>query len=535
MNPIHPVVACLLLSLAAQSVAEQSADFDVSAAPDVAQERPAGQAIPPAPAGPYLGKRDEYLRRAHAARDAAIPRAQAHPERPLVHFTPPAQWMNDINGSYYDPSSGRYHLMYQHNPYADTWGHMHFGHATSTDLVNWRHEPIAVWPSYELGEKHCYSGGGIVRADGKPLVFYTSVGRQWREEWAVLSHDGGQTWEKHPETIKHIGEDGKRFSAQDAFIFRHEGKTFAISTSINGKDRKPGLWIYEALDESLLEWTFRGKFFEKSLPCPALARLDNKWALVWWDKTWVGGIDWENFKFLPEKQSPLIYSGGFNARGANLITTPDRTIFLTWITRKKDYDQPGRGWAGCCSLPTELYLTDDLRVGFRPVSELKGLRIRPSKRRSNRLSLTDSRQKLSASGEVLELNLELTPGEAKSCGVSVRQADDNPKSGVAITYSSEMRSLTITGTGEPATIIKGVHPEEDGKVRLHLFLDRAILELFVSDGDKYAVCYLHHPSENQTISAFASGGAAEIEATSWRLRTSSSQQAEKESHAEPPS
>ena len=40
--------------------------------------------------------------------------------RPVVHFTPPANWMNDPNGMVY--ANGRYHLFYQYYPAAPTGG-----------------------------------------------------------------------------------------------------------------------------------------------------------------------------------------------------------------------------------------------------------------------------------------------------------------------------------------------------------------------------------------------------------------------------
>jgi sucrose-6-phosphate hydrolase SacC (GH32 family) len=67
--------------------------------------------------------------RAMAAIEDARSHAEEDPERPVYHFRPPAQWMNDINGPLYH--KGYYHIFYQHNPYADTWGHVHWGHARS--------------------------------------------------------------------------------------------------------------------------------------------------------------------------------------------------------------------------------------------------------------------------------------------------------------------------------------------------------------------------------------------------------------------
>lgn len=81
---------------------------------------------------------------------AAVPKAESVPSRPVFHFRPPAQWMNDPNGVIHHRCW--YHVFYQHNPYADKWGHMHWGHARSRDLVRWEHLPIALWPSLEVGD-----------------------------------------------------------------------------------------------------------------------------------------------------------------------------------------------------------------------------------------------------------------------------------------------------------------------------------------------------------------------------------------------
>ncbi|NMC25958.1 MAG: glycoside hydrolase family 32 protein, partial [Serratia sp.] len=59
---------------------------------------------------------------------------------PHFHLAPPAGWMNDPNGLIYH--QGRYHAFYQHHPFSENWGPMHWGHATSQDMVNWQHQPV---------------------------------------------------------------------------------------------------------------------------------------------------------------------------------------------------------------------------------------------------------------------------------------------------------------------------------------------------------------------------------------------------------
>ncbi len=70
--------------------------------------------------------------------------------RPNFHFTPALHWMNDPNGLVY--YKGLYHLFYQYNPNSSTWGPMNWGHAVSTDLLNWQDMPIAlsqiIWGQY---------------------------------------------------------------------------------------------------------------------------------------------------------------------------------------------------------------------------------------------------------------------------------------------------------------------------------------------------------------------------------------------------
>jgi fructan beta-fructosidase len=77
--------------------------------------------------------------------------------RPKIHFTPAGHWINDPNGMVY--YKGTYHLFFQYHPQSSVWGPMHWGHATSTDLVHWKREPIAIYPD-SIGT--IFSGSAIV-------------------------------------------------------------------------------------------------------------------------------------------------------------------------------------------------------------------------------------------------------------------------------------------------------------------------------------------------------------------------------------
>ena len=65
--------------------------------------------------------------------------------RPIYHYQPPSNWMNDPNGAI--QWQGTYHLFYQHNPNGPLWGQIHWGHATSTDLIHWTDWPMVLAPT----------------------------------------------------------------------------------------------------------------------------------------------------------------------------------------------------------------------------------------------------------------------------------------------------------------------------------------------------------------------------------------------------
>ncbi|RWS30863.1 hypothetical protein B4U80_08054 [Leptotrombidium deliense] len=77
--------------------------------------------------------------------------------RPQVHYSLPSNWMNDPNGLVFH--NGVYHLFYQYHPYSKEWGPMHWGHATSKDLLHWNNLPTALYPN-ELGA--IFSGCALV-------------------------------------------------------------------------------------------------------------------------------------------------------------------------------------------------------------------------------------------------------------------------------------------------------------------------------------------------------------------------------------
>lgn len=130
--------------------------------------------------------------------------------RPAFHFTPKKNWMNDPNGMFYFNET--YHLYFQYYPDDNIWGPMHWGHATSKDMVNWEEHPLALYPD-EMG--YIFSGSAVVDHDNTsgfgqdsktPIVAiftHHNIDKEKAEQVDVetqsiaYSLDEGMTWTKY--------------------------------------------------------------------------------------------------------------------------------------------------------------------------------------------------------------------------------------------------------------------------------------------------------------------------------------------------
>ncbi len=123
------------------------------------------------------------------------------PFRSVYHHSPAANWMNDPNGMFYDEANGVWHLYYQHNPFGTTWGPMHWGHATSTDLLTWEEHPIVLYPD-SIGT--IFSGSAVIDkkntagfGENAIVAIFTQSERIGQHQSIAYSTDGGYTFTKY--------------------------------------------------------------------------------------------------------------------------------------------------------------------------------------------------------------------------------------------------------------------------------------------------------------------------------------------------
>lgn len=89
-----------------------------------------------------------------------------------IHFKAQSGWINDPNGLCF--FQGKYHIFYQYFPYDLNWGTMHWGHATTTNFINYEHHPIALFPSVVNDQNGVFSGSALIE-DEQMHLFYTGV------------------------------------------------------------------------------------------------------------------------------------------------------------------------------------------------------------------------------------------------------------------------------------------------------------------------------------------------------------------------
>ena len=197
------------------------------------------------------------------------------PYRPALHFSPQKNWMNDPNGMVYD--DGTWHLFFQHNPYGTRWGNMSWGHATSTDLVHWEEQPIAIPQTFDedgTAIEDIFSGSVVIdegntsgfgtAEDPAMVAIYTSAytpahpthaGKQAQS--LAYSTDGGMTWTKY-EGNPVLDRDSANF--RDPKVFRYEdpetGESYWVMVAVEALDYK--VVIYRSDD--LKNWTHLSDF-----------------------------------------------------------------------------------------------------------------------------------------------------------------------------------------------------------------------------------------------------------------------------------
>lgn len=434
--------------------------------------------------------------------------------RPLIHFSPAANWINDPNGMVYYENV--YHLFYQYNPNSSVWGPMHWGHATSTDLIHWKEQPIALYPD-SLGT--IFSGSAVLDLhntsgfgkDGKPplVAIFTQhnhaieqTTNNFQNQSLAYSNDGGKTWKKYSgnPVLKNPGIVDFR----DPKVMWFEPSKKWIMTLAT----KDCITFYSS--SNLKEWNKESEFGKELgahggvWECPDLISFDYKGKKVWVlivnlnpggpnggsaTQYFIGNFNGHKFNAVHTDIRWLDY-GPDEYAGVTWSNTAKRHVFIGWMSNWKYANVlPTKNWRNAMTLPRTLRLQEvknELYVASSPVMELTKIQKKMngigSRNIQGVISFPDSILKTE---DPVRINLEFD--EVKDF---VMEFSNNKNEKLLIGYDKKLNSYFIDRNKSGKV---DFHPEfaaryyaarisDKSKIKLTLIFDKGSVELFADDG-----------------------------------------------------
>lgn len=425
------------------------------------------------------------------------------PHRPQIHFSPKAKWMNDPNGMLF--YNNTYHLFYQYYPDSTVWGPMHWGHATSTDMVHWQHQPVALYPD-SLG--YIFSGSAVadvnntsgLGTDGKtPLVaiftHHDPNGEKngsitYQNQSIAYSLDDGKTWTKYAANpvLKNPGikdfrdpkvswyEAGKKWimtlATQDRITF---------FSSPNLKD-----WTRES------EWGQHAGAHGGVWECPDLFPLDYDGQKVWVllvsinpggpnagsaTQYFTGQFDGKTFTPYDSTVRWIDY-GPDDYAGVTWSNTGNRRIFLGWMSNwLYGTAVPTEQWRSAMTVPRDLSLEKINGKYFlrsRPSPELKSI-TEQADEKGNDLALDGPAKLELTAGKVTDFTITLSNDSAKKLVIGYDKAGNNY-------FIDRTASGNVNFKEGFAARHTAPRVAMDQNANLTLIIDVASVELFADDG-----------------------------------------------------
>jgi beta-fructofuranosidase len=462
------------------------------------------------------------IKKATKALQRNISKSQHCPYRPQYHFLPPANWMNDPNGTIFH--NGEYHLFYQHNPYKPKWGRIHWGHARSNDLIHWEHLPIALAPDPGLKELHCFSGCCVIADEGTPTIFYTTIGlkslaaaaSKHAEQWMATGSPDLLQWQKHPGNPILSEETHGDLIPQhwrDPYVWKDDDYWKMVVAGQYADEKFGSIFLYRSLD--FLDWEFMGRLCQgnasqgKSWECPNYFRLDGKYILL---VSPYGQVIYSVGNFDGSRhhgEAWHIFDHGRDFYATNtFMDDQGRVIVVGWVKAK------GKGWAGCLSLPRQVQLVEGKRLSIRPIRELEGLRHSHQHYARTLDSVIETAGTAPFFGEQVEIKATFEMQEAESLGFKL--IDD--KQEYRITLDFPARTLQVIGESAQLQFV-----EDSAPLDLHIFIDHSAIEIFINGQEAFTTVFYPKLAETHAlkISPFIINGRGKFSVEFWSLKMKS--------------
>ena len=499
-------------------------------------------------------------------------------QRDQFHYSVKNGWGNDPCGLV-KTSDGVYHFYYQ--AYTDTdWGPMHWGYATSKDLVHWEEQPIALYPD-EYGAQ--FSGCGVyathetapnIFAEGEEgMVFIvTANGREGQDgkqrltlayaKYDQSAHTMG-AYQKYDDVLLDYSTDDIITPADGAFrdpkVFRFDNKWFLIVAG--GPVR-----FYSSDD--LIHWKGESYLNEPgtenhvNTECPDLypVKADDgtvKWILSrggsyykvgQFEKVGSTNVEGGEYAFVQDEGTSdytmnfgrdayaamTYFNQGTDFGTSGNVNCPELVAMNwmnTWDYNKLVQNTGNYTFNGTYNLPVELGLTKASDGTYRLTQD-------PAK---NLDTLRDTANKVDVSGMKLGQDAAVTPldfngttyeieatfmpdeGSKPTVGFNVR-VGDGEKTRVSYDFATDTITLDRSQSG---FILNGafstprsqanVDHNADGSITLHVYVDSMSVEVFTGDYAAAGANQIFPSPFSDGLEAFSENGAATLDATVYPL------------------
>ncbi len=466
--------------------------------------------------------------------------AQAQPPlykeqyRPQFHFTTPLHWINDPNGLVYNNS--RYHLFYQHNPMGIRWGHMSWGHAVSKDLVTWQHLPLAIEEGKEI---MIFSGTCVMDKDntsgfgkqGKIPMVAIYTGHQEginQSQHIAYSLDEGISWTKYDKNpVLDLGKKDFR----DPKVFWYQPQKKWVMTVVLPVEKQ--IQIYSS--PNLKEWKLMSAFGPAGdttgiWECPDLFEVPvsnepgkTKWVIMHspapYMQYFIGEFDGINFRnenpptkvyrpdYGPDYYAAIVY---------NNLPAGKAPVSIGWVNNwNYANDIPTMPWRGAMSLPRNLSvkkINGEWILLQQPVTSLQ--KLRTGQRQWNNFPV-EGTKRLPVTGQQYEIELLLDIGNSNNCGIQLAAGRGHE---IEIGYDAVAKKLYIdrSKTAHQSfnknfeTLNRFETPLNltDNQLRLHVFFDNSIVEVFTNNGEAALTAQIFSEASDNAIQLFSSKGKA---------------------------
>jgi fructan beta-fructosidase len=408
--------------------------------------------------------------------------------RPRLHFSPRAGWINDPNGLIH--VDGIWHMFFQHDPHSTVHGLMHWGHASSSDLVRWTEHPVALHPD-ALGA--CFSGSAIETPSGEIKLFYTAHstnpdGSDHQVQCTVHANRSLTQFESDPSNPVIVNPGLAVF--RDPKVIWHAPTACWIMVLTQGQS----IGFYSSPD--LAQWQHESNFGDGEgrhgtgpWECPDLVELrapdgTNRWVLIVGIATdgpgggsgtqyFVGRFDGHRFANDNPPETVLWMDHGRDFYAAQTFFGASEPTAIAWASNwQYARETPTQSFRGCMGLPRRLGLSTSPK-GLRLTQEVPHL--------------------IARSFETV------APGNIPSTGTYRVAARFLPAEGpIAVTLFGEGEpQLIISRTGGGRTQFRTIRPatigasfahdyvvelDSDGSVELEVFVDNGLVEVNAGGG-----------------------------------------------------